>query len=84
MLMSALLLCLLPLFCMAQLADITTKCSSEIMVCTDRQHCDTGGQVTLFRSNKLTFTTDNRGLQVNVWWGKELQYAEEIHLSCNH
>ena len=49
---------------------IQTNCPPQEK-CSDRQFCDQRGKVTAFRSNKLSFSTDLRGLQV-----RELDWTE--------
>ena len=44
-------------------AAILASCVQPLS-CTDRQFCDAQGRLTQFRSNKLSFSSDNRGLQV--------------------
>ena len=43
---------------------IVSECTGDNQVCWDRQYCDNSGQLSLHRSNKLTFGSDKRRLQV--------------------
>ena len=47
--------------------------------CSDRQFCDQRGQVTTFRTNKLSFSTDLRGLQVR---GLDCREESQISPGC--
>ena len=71
MLSQALFLLLLPL---SSLLTIHQSCPPGEK-CSDRQFCDQGGEVTSFRTNRLSFSTDLRGLQVRAelsWRGQSL------------